>query len=658
MKLIYVFLSLLVLPVMTLYCYAEPLVQTSHKDEDESRNENGRENKEKETGWNRGSDNGRIVITPAKEPVNTVELREIVVSATRTPQLLKDTGSSVTVITEKDIRNSRAPLLLDVLRQAPGLEVARTGMIGGTTSMFIRGASSAQTLVFIDGVQMNSTTTGAFNFADLTTDNIERIEILRGPQSTLYGSEAMGGVVNIFTKRGREKTKVSLGTEYGMRDTYRGTLNVSGGEERFDYSVGGSYFKTGGISHASSGDERDGYKNFTGSARLGWNFLEEGRIDTVVRGSHADLELDKFQFRVGPVDDPDRRQTTDEVLFSTRIHKTFFDFWTPSVLVSVNDTELKGFHPTDASAVYRILTRVWRFEHQSDFSLFDINTVTVGYEYEKQEGENVGKFDKTFRSSSFFLQNQIKLFDSLNWTAGLRYDEYSTFGNNLSYRTTASYNIDEIDTRFHGSWGTGFRAPSLNELFFPFFGNPNLNSEKSRGWDFGIEKKILKDRLIMDVTYFQNDFTNLIASARQADGSFLAENVNKAKAEGIETILIYRPLPGLSFMGTYTYTETRDREKDQQLPRRPRNRATLGITTQPAEKLNITMTGIMVRDRIDSDGTEMDNYWTTNVVSSYDITKSMTAYARFENLFDYDYEEVTGYSSLGFTAYMGFEFRF
>lgn len=674
MKMKYVFLALLVLPVMTLYCYAEekmkindpeydlkssPQKTTYKKDEDEVQNENRREDENKEVDGNNDSDNGKIVITQGKESVNEVELREIVISATRTPQLLKDIGSSVTVITEKDIKNSRAPLLLDVLRQAPGLEVARTGGIGGVTNMFIRGASSAQTLVFIDGIRMNSTTIGAFNFANLTTDNIERVEILRGPQSTLYGSEAMGGVVNIFTKRGREKTKVTMGTEYGMHDTYRGIVNVAGGQERFDYSVGGSYLKTRGISHASSGDESDSYKNFTGSARIGLNFMDDGRIDTVVRGSHSDFELDAFQFGVGPVDDPDRRQTTDEILFSTRINKTFFDFWTPSILVSVNDTELKGFDPTNTSGEFHIPTRVWRFVHQSDFSLFDINTVTLGYEYEKQEGKNVGRFDKqTFWSNSFFLQNQIKLFDSFNWTAGLRYDEYSTFGNNLNYRTTVSYNIEEIDTRFHGSWGTGFRAPSLNELFFPFFGNPDLNPEKSKGWDFGIEKEIFKDRLIMNVTYFQNDFTDLITSAIQPDGSFLAENVARAKSEGIETIVTYRLFSRLSLMGTYTYTETRDREKDQQLPRRPRNRATLVINTQPFEKLNVTMTGIMVRDRIDSDGTEMDNYWTANLASSYDITKLMTAYVRLENLFDYDYEEVTGFSSLGFTAYAGLEFKF
>ncbi|UJS20701.1 MAG: TonB-dependent receptor [Candidatus Brocadia sp.] len=584
---------------------------------------------------------------------------ETVVTPTRTKQLLRNTGSSVTVITEKDIKNGKAPLLLDVLRQAPGLEVTRTQGIGGTTSMFIRGASSAQTLVFVDGVQMNSTTTGAFDFANLTTDNIERVEILRGPQSTLYGSDAMGGVVSIFTKKGQGENKVTLGTEYGMRDTYRESVSVSGGKERFDYSVGGSYLKTHGISAAHSGDENDACENFTGSARLGWNFMDDGRIDTTVRGSHSDFETDAYLYGVGPVDDPDRRQTTDEVLFSTRVNKTFFDFWTPSVLVSVNDTELKGFDPTDASGEFRIPTRVWRFEHQSDFALLDIDTLTVGYEYEAREGENDGVFDKkTFWNNSVFLQNQIKLFDSLNWTAGLRYDDYSTFGNNLTYRTTVSYNIDEIDTRFHGSWGTGFRAPSINELFFPFYGNPNLGPEKSKGWDFGVEKEILKDTLTLDVTYFENDFTDLITAAIQPDGSFLAENVARAESEGIETSLTYKPFPKLSLTGTYTYTKTEDREKGQQLPRRPRNRATLGVNTRPMEKWNVNVVGVMVRDRIDSDGTEMDNYWTANVSTSYDITKMMTGYIRLENLFDYHYEEVTGFSSLGFTAYGGFEFKF
>ncbi|MFO0793901.1 MAG: TonB-dependent receptor plug domain-containing protein [Candidatus Brocadiaceae bacterium] len=158
--------------------------------------------------------------------------------------------------------------------------------MGGTTSMFIRGASSAQTLVFVDGVRMNSPTTGAFDFANLTTDNIERVEILRGPQSTLYGSDAMGGVVNIITKKGDGDTKVTLGTEYECMIPI-GKLICFRWKRKFDYSADASCLRTHGISSASSGSEADGYENFTGSTRLGLNFLDNGRVDTSVRGSHS-----------------------------------------------------------------------------------------------------------------------------------------------------------------------------------------------------------------------------------------------------------------------------------------------------------------------------------------------------------------------------------
>lgn len=598
---------------------------------------------------------------PLQDEQNKEEEKEeeTVITPTRTKQLLKNVGSSMTVITQKDIENSKAPLLLDVLRRAPGLEVVRTGGIGGVTSMFMRGGSSAQTLVFVDGVRMNSSATGAFNFANLTTDNIERVEILRGPASSLYGSDAMGGVVNIITKKGSGDTKVTLGSEYGMRDTYRETVNVSGGKDKFDYSAGGSYFKAHGISYASSGTEKDGYENFTGSARLGWDFLNNGRIDTTVRGSHSDFETDGYIFGVGPVDDPDRKQITDEVLFSTKVNKTFFDIWTPSFLVSVNDTKFDGKDPTDSSGVFSIKTRNWRLVHQSDFSLFNIDTVTAGYEYEVREGEQIGLFDqKTYSNNAVFAQNQILLFDALSWTVGVRRDDFSTFGSHVTYRTAASYNIKDIGTRFHTSWGKGFRAPSINELFYPFYGNPNLKSEESKGWDFGVEKEILKDKLTLDVTYFENDFTNLITAAVQPDGSYLAENVARAESNGIETSLTYKPFTRLSVTGTYTYTGTRDRETDEQLPRRPRNRATLGVDAAPLEKLHLSVAGVMVRNRIDSDGSKMDNYWTVNQVTRYDITKMMNAYVRFENLFDYKYEEVPGFNSLRFTAYGGVEFKF
>lgn len=585
---------------------------------------------------------------------------EIVVTATRTKQSIKDVGSSITVITKEQIENSKAPLILDVLRNVPGIEVTRTQGIGGTTSIFMRGGDSAHTLVFIDGVQANSTTSGSFNFANLTTDNIERIEILRGPQSTLYGSEAMGGVINIITVKGEGETKIAIGSEYGTHETYREKFNLSGGKEKVDYSAGVSYLKTHGISDASSGREEDGYENFTGSVRVGREFMDSGRVDTTLRVSHSDFELDSFTFPVGPTDDEDRRQKSEEVYFSTKAENTFFDIWTPSILVSVNDTELEGLDLTEDANEFRIPTRLWRAEHQSDINVTDFDTATLGFEFEVQEGENDGKFDKqtTYNRGAFF-QNQIEIFDGLNWTAGLRYDRHSAFGVHYTYRSTLSYNLENVGARLHGSWGKGFRAPSINELFFPNFGNPGLNPEESKGWDVGIEKTIIENKLNFDITYFENDFTDLIIAAAQPDGSFIAENVSKAEAEGFESLLTFKPYSKIALIGTYTYTDTTDRGKNDQLPRRPRNRASLSLNTQPLEKLNLNLTGIMVRDRIDSvDGADMEDYWTANLAAKYTFTELMAGYLRFENLFDRDYEEVTGFDTLDLTVYGGVDFTF
>ncbi|MGR3178058.1 MAG: TonB-dependent receptor plug domain-containing protein [Candidatus Anammoxibacter sp.] len=588
------------------------------------------------------------------------DIEVIVVTATRTKRSIKTVGSSITVVTREQIENSKAPLILDVLRQVAGIEVSRTQGLGGTTGIFIRGGNSDHTLVFIDGVQVNSTTSGGFNFANLTTDNIERIEILRGPQSTLYGSDAIGGVINIMTQKGGGETKVSLGTEYGTHETYRERINISGGKEKVDYSAGVSYLKTHGISNVSSGREEDGYENFTGSVRIGYDFLDDGRVDTTLRVSHSDFELDDF------LKDGNNRQKTEEVFFSVKATKTFFDIWTPSILVSVNDTELEGFDPdsdaADPSALFnrfRIPTRLWRAEHQSDINVTDFDIVTLGFEYEVQEGENEGSFSKqTIYNRAVFFQNQIELFDRLNWTAGLRYDRHSEFGVHYTYRTTLSYNIENIGVHLHGSWGKGFKAPTINDLFFPNFGNPDLNPEESKGWDFGVEKEFLDGKLIMDVTYFENDFTNLIVAAVQDDGSFLAENVSKADAEGFEGMLTYRPFDWLSLIGSYTYTDTTDRDENDQLPRRPRNRATFSLNTRPIDKLNLNFSAIMVRDRINSDGSDMEDYWTANLTAKYDITKMMTGYVRFENLFDRDYEEVTGFDTLDLTMYGGIDFKF
>lgn len=615
------------------------------------------------------------------------DIEEFVVTATRTKQPLKSVGSSITVITRKQIENSKAQQVQDVLRQVPGIEVSRAQGIGGTTSIFMRGGSARQTLVFIDGVEVKSTTTSDFNFANLTTDNIERIEILRGPQSTLYGSDAIGGVINIITKRGEGSAKVKLTSEYGTHETYKEAINISGGTEKGDYSASVSYLKTHGIDFSDGipdSKEEDGYENFTGSVRLGRSFLDDGRADTMLRVSRSDLEFDKFvSFDAGSVDDDDRRQRTDEIFFSARAEKTLLDIWTPSVLVSVYDLELNGTDfdfdseaaARDAASAgtlppginqnlnsdsFRIPTRLWKAEHQSDFNLFDFDTITGGYELEVQEGENEGAIGKqTIYNHAYYIQNQVEFLDDmLNWTVGAREDRHSEFGNNLTYRTAISFNMKNIGLRPHGSWGKGFRAPSINELFFPGFGNQELGPEESKGWDFGIEKEIIKDKLTIDVTYFENDFTDLISFTTLPDGSFQAVNIGQSEAEGIESALTYNPFGWLSLIGTFTHNDTTDRDKEDQLPRRPRRKATFSMNVQPLDKLNINLNWLMVRDRIDSDGSDMDNYWTANLVTRYDISSLISAYVRAENLFNYEYEEVTGFNSLGRTLYGGMELNF
>ncbi len=624
---------------------------------------------------------------PKEEEIDE-EMEEIVVTATRTKKSIKDVGSSITVIGREQIENSKSQMVQDVLRQVPGIEVTRTQGLGGTTSIFMRGAESNHTLVFVDGVEVKSATTGGFNFANLTTDNIERVEVLRGPQSTLYGSDAIGGVINIFTKRGKGPTKVSINSEYGENETYKEVVNISGGKENMDFSTSVSYLKTHGIDFSdgvSDGSEEDGYENFTGSARIGHSFMGDGRVDTTLRVSRSDLELDDFvSFKAGSVDDVDRRQKTDEISFSAKVEKSFFDgLWSPSLLVSVYDLETNGSDADfiseqaakDAagegllpiginrnlnSDTFRIETRVWKAEHQSDINLYDIATLTGGYELEVQDGESDGSIRRqSIYNHAYYFQSQIELFEGFNWTAGVREDRHSEFGNNLTYRTALSYNIENWGLRFHGSWGKGYRAPSINELFFPGFGNPDLNPEESKGWDFGFEKELIKDKLTLDVTYFKNNFTDFISFTILPDGTFGAKNIGKADSNGIESSLTYNPFNWLSIIGSFTQNDTTDHDaSSQQLPRRPRQKGTVTINAQPFDRLNINSSWLMVRDRIDSDGTTMDNYWTLNTVMSYRISKLMTAHLRSDNLFDYDYEEVNGSNSFGRTVYAGMDLTF
>ncbi|MCP3961733.1 MAG: TonB-dependent receptor [bacterium] len=592
--------------------------------------------------------------TPA---VTTTVEERIVVTADRLEKSPREVGSSVTVITAEEIELKRKSSVAELLRSVPGVEVVRGGGPGQVTSVFIRGGNSSHTLVLLDGVRVNGPTTGAFDFANLAADQVERIEVVRGPQSTLYGSEAVAGVISIFSKAGAEGLRFSGLAEAGELGTTRFRAGVSGGRDRFDYAVTVSDEQTDGVSSASKragNREQDPYENLTATARLGFGFSDEGEVNLSLRYFDSEVANDGFDFLLGPVDDLNRIQTRDGLTASLTVREQFGPRWRQSFVLGWNDEELAGIDPDDTFSNFTVENRSFEITSQSDVSLAENDVLTLGFAYDEREGGSVGNFDEKVDILSAFVQNVWSWEDRFHLTAGARHDDHSHFGGETTYRLSTTWSLGS-GTRLHGTYGTGFKAPTLNDLFFPFFSNPDLKPETSESYDFGVEQSWGEDRWSLDVTWFDTDFEDLIAFSFV---TFTPQNTAEATSSGLEVTFEYRPGPSFHLAGSHTINDTEDRATGLQLARRPENRSTLDLYFRPHPRLSGSASLIVASDRIDSDGSEMDDYERLDLSLSYRLREGVEPYLRVENLLDDEYEEVRGFTSPGSVVVVGLGLKY
>lgn len=624
-----------------------------------------------------------FIAAPALAPAEDVEeednadVEEIVVTATRIETPAREVASSVTVISGAKIEKTQESLVLDVLKNAPSIDVARTGGPGGTTSVFIRGAKSEHTLVLIDGIEMNNpiSTGRTFNFANLTTDNIERIEIIRGPQSTLYGSDAMGGVINIITKKGTGGPHISISAEAGSFDTYRENAALSGAGALFNYSLSLSREDAVGFSAANEKDgntERDGYQNTTVSTRLGFTPTDELGVDFVLRYTDSRADIDNAGGAGG--DDPNNTDENKQLFLRTVARINLFDgFWVQRFGFSLSDQDEENnngkdpSHPSDLTES-TFNSNIVKFDWQHDLYLHKTNTVTAGFEYEEEEGESrfhsesaFGPFTSDFdnkkaRTRGVYLQDQIKLFDSLFTTLGVRTDYHSKFGSETTYHAATAYILKGTGTKVRGTFGTGFKAPSLFQLFSQY-GDVNLTPEKSTGWDIGLEQTLLNKKAAIEATYFRNDFDDLI----DFDSSTSTyKNISKAWTRGVELSASLRPVDVLTLSANYTYTDTEDKTTGAELLRRASNKFGFDLSYRFLKKGNVNLGVKFTGERDDLDFStfpattvRLGSYTLVNLAASYDISKHVRLHGRIENLLDEDYEEVLGFGAAGISAFAG-----
>ncbi len=584
----------------------------------------------------------------------------VVVTATRSETPLRRVASTVTVITAEEIRRRQYRFVTDALRGIPGVDVRQDGGTGSRVSIFIRGADSDHTLVLLDGVELNDPAAPSrlAILNSLTTDGIDRIEVLRGPQSTLYGADAIGGVIQIFTRHGAGVPTTILSIEGGSFSTGRGSVQVAGGDGALSYSVVASYADLDGFSTSSTGTEDDGYRNATGSGSLTWEVTEQFSLDVVARFTDDRVDFDGFSAEENNFIDGRME------LLKVQPKLSLYDGrWEQEFSLQ----EVRHERDTTSDFPSRVRGELRTVSWQNQVKVGSRQELILGLEGE----EEIARFD-TFKTDgtnfAVFAQDSLSLGERGFATFGLRHDDHSEYGGEVTYRATGGYEFDS-GTTIRGSAGTGFKAPALLQLNpLGFGGNQALEPERSRGYDAGFDQVLRDGSMLFGVTVFHNRIENLIIPVFDlGSGTFLNLNVDEARSEGVEAYFDTQPMARFGFGLSYTFTDTEaigqpagfGLTEGSELLRRPRHKGSVEIHGRALDgALEVSLGGRYVGSRADLDPvtfstTQAASYEVYRVAASWRLTPLVTVTARIENLLDEEYEDVLGFSTADRSGYVG-----
>lgn len=621
---------------------------------------------------------------PAQEPM---VLDEILVTGGRTPIGVDQTGRAHSVITGEQLEAQGTRYVADALRQVPGLAVSRTGSFGGLTQIRVRGAEGNQVLVLVDGLEIAPAGNGEVDFGSLVVSDIERIEVLRGPQSALFGSNAAAGVISIITKRGERGDVSFSGTVEGGSDgTALLSANVAGGGETWDAAFGARLRRTDGFNVATgTGDregEMDGDRNLTVTGRGSWDVTPDltvgANLFVVDRKSETDDQL--FPFPADEttglvVDSDDVTDATDiavgafgryEMLGDALVHE-----------ISLGYTHNSSDSISDGVLSFGTESRRLKAGYQASyaFETGDVGHLVTGLvELEDEQNEASSGFDQTRTLLGVGGEYRIDVGPAA-LQASLRNDFNDAFEDALTFSVSGSYRIEETDTRLRGSVGRGVTNPSFFEQFgfSPdfFIGNPDLIPERTFQWDVGVDQTLLDGRLILGATYFRGRVTDEIVSGFNADAG-LSTSVNatgESPRQGVELSVTAFPIDTLAITGSYTYTLAEEGSTGRQEVRRARHLASLDATYaflggRATLNGNLAYNGDQ-RDLDFSDGffavqplVTLDSFVLLSVQGSYAVTESIDLYARVENATDADYQEVFQFETQGIAGFAGLRVRF
>ena len=585
-------------------------------------------------------------------------LQLIVVTATRIPTPEAELASSVTVVTAEEIAVQQRRTFADVLRNIPGVNVVQQGGPGSVTSVFMRGTNSNHTKVLLDGIDVSdpSNANAAFDFGQLLTADIERVEVLRGPQSGLYGSDAIGGVINVITRSGSGPMKAAASVEGGSFNSFNQTAGLSGSQDALHYAANVAHLHSGAVPVTpldllGLGERRidDSYDNLTVSTKLGLDVTQSFDLGLVARYTSTHLHYTGEDYSTFPAL-PAAQQSesnTDQYYGRATAHLASLQGalnQTLGVAFMRNQTAtLQPQTPETLNTGERV-----KVDWQGAVRLAGTETLLLGVEDARDEISQ--PLSASIRIDSGYAELQSQLGEHWFSALNVRYDDNDRFGGKVTYRIAPAWVSTATGTKLKASIGSGFKAPTLSELFQDFapffFANPNLRPESSVGYDAGVEQGLAGNRLRVGATYYHNRIRDLITT--DVTGTTWA-NVGRATTDGVESFIACQPVGQLTLRVDYTYTQATDDVLQQELLRRPRHKGTLNATWQATDALLFNVNVLAVSGWVDGNRDfsiprlDAPGYTTVNLAAAFDVTRALTVFGRVDNLFDRHYQNPVGF---------------
>lgn len=593
------------------------------------------------------------IASPAlAQDTTAYDLEDLTVVANRMEMPLDRVGSKVEIVTALDIELDRQPFLLDNLRSTPGIVVRNSGGPGNAFGITTRGLNSNTPIVLLDGIKLSNPASGKIiNFGNLFGDNVNRVEVLKGAQSSLYGADAIAGVISIQTQDGRTNPGGTLSLSAGSNETYTSNLGYNTAlSEKLSINLNASHYSSSGISIkdpalGSEWADEDSYENMNFSTKLDYEISPNTQLNFLAYYVESKADFDPSSYNPHPTN-----FSEDQNLFMRVGGETVLsEAWSSSAGFSFTNTNTASIIGLDT---YPNNGDRYAFDWKNELTLNDAWQMIAGFEYEKEDNRaDTGDRD----NYSVYSENVLRVTDNFDLTGGVRFDDNSDYGDNITYRATANYRFTETGTRVHASYGTSFHAPSFYNLT-SFYGNPDLKPEEGDGWDIGIDQALLGGKIRVSSTLFGYDITDKIIYDY---GTSKYANASVYKSKGIENGISYQVTESFSAKLAYTYSDATS--DDKEAARVPRNVTNLdliwrGLDNKLNLKLNTIYTGTQFSNAFSTE--KLPHFTLVNLSSGYDVSETVQVWARIDNLLDEDYQEIENYMTRGFSFYAGVRLGF